>query len=190
MSLKERLFRFRSFWIFPLLSILLLYFAFRDQPGNLPSLFWLFPSGLFAWTLIEYGLHRFVFHIGVRNRVLREIVNASHLRHHSAPRDPDTLLVRTAYGSVISALIFGGLYLTLGRFDSAVGMLSGIWAGFLYYESVHYRVHLTASNTGIISRQRRAHFHHHFTNDRRCFGVTSPLWDYVFGTRLPTKSTK
>ena len=30
--------------------------------------------------------------------------------------------------------------------------------------------------------KRRTHFYHHFTNNKRCFGVTSPLWDYVFGT--------
>jgi sterol desaturase/sphingolipid hydroxylase (fatty acid hydroxylase superfamily) len=64
-----------------------------------------------------------------------------------------------------------------------MGALSGVWAGFLYYEAVHYRVHLTRGQGRFIGRQRRAHFHHHFRAPDRCFGVTTPLWDYVFGTR-------
>jgi sterol desaturase/sphingolipid hydroxylase (fatty acid hydroxylase superfamily) len=185
MTIKERLFRFRSFWIFPLLSIALIYFAFRDEPNNLRHLYWLFPLGILAWTLLEYGLHRFAFHIHVRNPRLREIVNASHIQHHNTPRDPDRIFVHVNYGLMISAVLFGALYAVFGRVDWALGMLSGIWAGFLYYESVHNRAHLTPATRGLIGHQRRAHFYHHFTNNRRCFGVTSPLWDYVFRTQLP-----
>ena len=60
--------------------------------------------------------------------------------------------------------------------------MTGIWFGFLYYEYVHYRVHITAGNAGLLARQRRTHFHHHFANPEQCFGVTTPLWDYVFRT--------
>jgi 4-hydroxysphinganine ceramide fatty acyl 2-hydroxylase len=76
------------------------------------------------------------------------------------------------------------LYGLLRNLFSAAGVLVGVWAGFLYYESVHYRVHFNLSGSGFIARQRRTHFYHHFTNNRVCFGVTSPLWDYVFGTAL------
>jgi sterol desaturase/sphingolipid hydroxylase (fatty acid hydroxylase superfamily) len=185
MSIKERLYRFRSFWFFPLLGIGLLYLTFRDEPRNLLHLFWLFPLGVLAWTLIEYGLHRFAFHVHVTNPKLRELINGSHMNHHRAPRDKDRLFVHVNYGLLISALIFGGLYAIFGRSDWVIGMICGIWAGFLYYESVHYRSHVTAATRGLIGRQRRAHFYHHFTDNTRCFGVTSPLWDYVFRTQLP-----
>jgi len=139
------------------------------------------------WSLLEYGLHRFVFHIRfeVRNQKLKEIVNASHLSHHAAPRDPRKLLVRTSYGLAVSGLLFALLYIASGSVYSTVGLLAGIWGGFLYYESVHYRVHLTSSASGLLAWQRRAHFYHHFTNNERCFGVTSRLWDHVFRTQLP-----
>ena len=187
MTLKERLYRFRSFWVFPLFAVFLLNFTFRAEPqSRWGDLVWLFPLGLLVWSLLEYGLHRFVFHIRfeVRNPKIRETVNASHLSHHAAPRDPGKLLVHPSYGFVVSALLFGMAYIVFENLFLASGLLTGVWAGFLYYEAVHYRVHLTASATGLIGRQRRAHFYHHFTNNKRCFGVTSPLWDYVFGTEL------
>jgi len=58
----------------------------------------------------------------------------------------------------------------------------GIWIGFLYYETVHYRVHVGDANRGWIARQRRMHFHHHFRNSKQSFGVTTPIWDYIFKT--------
>ena len=177
------MFRFRSFWIFPLLAIGLIYAAFRSHPADIRNLFWLFPLGLVAWSLLEYVLHRFVFHINCRNARLSEIINASHVQHHMAPRNPDKLFVHLHYSLAISTLIFGGLYAAFGRMDFSTGMLCGIWTGFLYYESVHYRSHLASAATGFIGRQRRAHFYHHFTNGNCCFGVTSPLWDFVFRTQ-------
>lgn len=188
MNLKERLVRFRSFWIFPLLAIGLLSLTFRSEPGNrIRSLIWLIPVGILAWTLLEYGLHRFIFHIRaeIRNPKLREIVNASHWSHHAAPRDPNKILVHPLYGLVVSVVLFGALYVLTANPFFAAGLMTGIWAGFLYYESVHYRVHMSTSGSWLVAHQRHAHFLHHFTNHERCFGVTSPLWDYVFRTRLP-----
>jgi sterol desaturase/sphingolipid hydroxylase (fatty acid hydroxylase superfamily) len=185
---KEELFRFRSFWIFPLAALVLLSLAWRAEPeSRITQLLWLCPAGLLLWTLLEYGLHRFVFHIQIplRNPRLREIVNASHLGHHASPRDPDKVLVHPLFGFAVSAILYGLLYAISGGLFTAAGILTGIWAGFLYYEAVHYRVHFSLSASRLIAWQRRAHFYHHFTNNKRCFGVTSPLWDYVFGTTLP-----
>src|SRR5215471_1360194 len=187
MSMKERLVLFRSFWIFPILGALLLYLTSRGQDGRLSELVWLVPLGIFAWTLLEYGLHRFLFHIQipVPNPRLREFVHGSHLEHHASPRDPNKVLVHTSYGLLISAILYALLFASFRNAFSAAGLLVGIWIGFLYYEAVHYRVHFSLSGSGFVARQRRTHVYHHFTNNKRCFGVTSPLWDYVFGTTLP-----
>lgn len=185
MSLKERLYRFRSFWIFPILALILLYFALGAEPQwSMGHVVLLFGLGVFIWTFLEYALHRFVFHvqIPIRNPHLRDIVNGSHLLHHASPRDPTIILVHTGYGMTISSLLFGLLYAVFLNASSAAVVLTGIWAGFLYYEAVHYRVHFSLSATRLIAWQRRKHFHHHFTTNKRWFGVTTPLWDYVFGT--------
>lgn len=185
MTLEERLLRFGSFWIFPLMAVFLVYVTFRAEPQRpYLDLLWLLPLGVLAWTLLEYGLHRFVFHIqaSIRNERLREAVNALHLSHHASPRDPSKVLVHPLYGLAVSGVIFALLFGVSGSLSAAAGGMTGIWAGFLYYEAVHYRVHFNLSNAGLIARQRRSHFYHHFMNSKRCFGVTSPLWDYVFGT--------
>ena len=188
MAVRERLVRFRSFWIFPILAFFLLYLTSRAEgESRLNDLFWLMPIGVLIWTLLEYTLHRFVFHIQLplRDPRMREIVNASHLAHHASPRDRTKVLVHPLYGLVISTILFMVLLAISGSIFSAAGVITGIWTGFLYYEAVHYRVHFSLSESGFIARQRRRHFYHHFANNKRSFGVTSPLWDYVFGTALP-----
>src|SRR5215470_7999162 len=146
MRLKERLYRFRSFWIFPLIGFGLFWMALRVEPqSRVRDLFWLVPTGIFFWTLLEYALHRFVFHIQipVRDPRLREIINASHLAHHAAPRDPTRVLVRPTYGLVVSSIVFAILYALTRSLFSTTALVAGIWAGFLYYEAVHYRVHFS-----------------------------------------------
>lgn len=188
MTMKERLYRFRSFWMFPLIAAVLLWITSRLEPERRISEWtWLTPLGVLLWTLLEYGLHRFVFHIQtpLRNPRMRELVNASHLGHHASPRDRTRVLVHPWYGLLISAVLYGLVWLACRSQFSTAGIMAGIWAGFLYYEAVHYRVHFSLSASGLIGKQRRAHFYHHFTNNKRCFGVTSPLWDYVFRTTMP-----
>src|SRR5262245_35956039 len=139
-----------------------------------------FILGLVFWTLIEYLLHRFVFHR------FRGIVGSYHLEHHAAPRDLRYIFVQKSWAIGISALLILALWGVTGNLLQTVGLMGGIWAGYLYYESVHYRVHFTASEGWWIARQRRAHFRHHFHDARKGFGVTTPIWDYVFRT-MPGK---
>lgn len=133
-------------------------------------------AGLVLWTLIEYLLHRFVFHR------FHGIIGSFHLEHHASPRDLRYIFVRKPWAIGVSVLLILAIWGLTGNFLLTAGLMAGIWAGYLYYESVHYRVHFTASEGWLIARQRRAHFRHHFHDARKCFGVTTPLWDYVFRT--------
>lgn len=188
MTWKERLVRFRSFWIFPLLALSLLTAADRMESRYQPDdLLWLVPAGVLLWSLIEYGLHRFVFHITVRDPRWRDRLNGSHTVHHGEPANPDKLLVRPGYAIAISTALFFILYTATRDAFAVAGLLSGVWLGFLYYELVHYRVHTSGATRGFIAAQRRAHFYHHYRDNHRAFGVTSPLWDFVFGTARPKK---
>lgn len=191
MGLGERFVRFRSFWIYPALAIMLLTLAQRWEPQNSAQYFAsLFTLGIGLWTLLEYGLHRFLFHIHVRNRVLQEVLSEPHHRHHAAPRDPDQILVHPAFGLTVSVILYAILYFICRTLFAPTAILTGIWTGFLYYELVHYRVHLSLSGSAVLQNQRRAHFYHHFSDARRNFGVTSPLWDYVFRTRFTHTSSR
>ncbi|HEY3129702.1 MAG TPA: sterol desaturase family protein [Acidobacteriota bacterium] len=179
---------FYSFWFYPLAGSILLYAAKVLEPQHRPvEMLWLLPAGLLIWTLIEYCMHRFLFHWKIRNRKLKNLLWHLHIGHHAEPRDPEQILVPPSMSIPISGVLLGGLYLVLGSLFWAIGVIVGTWIGFLYYESVHYRLHRSAAEEGLLHYQRRRHFYHHFVDGETCFGVTSPLWDFVFGTfaRLP-----
>lgn len=182
MVTKERLLRFRSFWVFPLLSVALLLLIPTTHIHSTMDLIGLIALGAAMWTLLEYGFHRFLLHAEFRNAVMRKFVNGSHLQHHHAPRDRDLILVQLPFALATSVLIYGFLLAATRDFFVTGGLMSGIWLGFLYYEAVHYRVHMSLTNSSLLQQQRRAHFYHHFSNSKQCYGVTSPIWDYVFGT--------
>lgn len=135
-----------------------------------------FLLGIVFWTLLEYVLHRFVFHR------FRGILGSFHHEHHRAPRNLQYLFVRLPFSIGSSMLLIAVIWGLTGNIVQTLQGMSGIWAGYLYYESVHYRVHFSPADGGWIGRQRRAHFRHHFHNSRKWFGVTTPLWDYVFRT--------
>ena len=135
-----------------------------------------FLLGIVFWTLLEYVLHRFVFHR------FRGILGSFHHEHHRAPRNLQYLFVRIPFSIASSVLLIAVIWGLNGNIVQSLQAMAGIWAGYLYYESVHYRVHFSPADGGWIGRQRRAHFRHHFHNSRKWFGVTTPLWDYVFRT--------
>ena len=184
MEMKERLTRFRSFWIFPLLAFGLLAFSKHFEPDRTGAgLAGLIAAGACMWTILEYALHRYVFHPGSRDTTMKEMLSGSHLMHHSDPGNPDKVLVYPPFALALSGFIFMILLVLSSSLFTAAGLMIGIWSGFLCYELIHYRVHCTATRSGLMARLRRTHFHHHFADPGRCFGVTTPLWDFVFGTR-------
>ncbi len=184
--------RFASFWAYPLLAALLLVLAGGNSSARSGfELAGCALGGLLLWTFLEYCLHRYLFHWIPRNRKMRRFLATLHLRHHGDPRNRDGILVRPRYSVPVSAVVFGALWLAGGDFAAAVWTMTGVWVGFLYYELVHYRVHLSKRGGGLLGFQRRGHFYHHFVDDDYCFGVTSPLWDFIFRTyrRVDAKAT-
>jgi len=139
--------------------------------------------GAIGWTLLEYVLHRFVFHGASAKRLgARE-----HRRHHAQvdyfapwPQKALAALAATAVIMPLSMLIAGA--------PSGLSFSAGFIAMYLLYEVLHRRAH-THPPTGAYGRWRRKnHFAHHFVDPRLAQGVTSPVWDWVFGTRLPVET--
>ncbi len=138
--------------------------------------------GALGWTLAEYLLHRFVFH----GRSATRLGAQEHRRHHA-----EVDYFAPWWQKALAALVVTAAMLPLSIL--AAGAASG-WAftaGFIVmylgYEVLHRRAH-TRPPRGPYGRwRRRNHFAHHFVDPRRGHGVTSPLWDLVFGTRLPLR---
>jgi sterol desaturase/sphingolipid hydroxylase (fatty acid hydroxylase superfamily) len=60
--------------------------------------------------------------------------------------------------------------------------MAGMLGGYAAYEWIHYSTHYRAARTGVGRYLRAYHLAHHHKSPKTRFGVTSPLWDYVFGT--------
>jgi sterol desaturase/sphingolipid hydroxylase (fatty acid hydroxylase superfamily) len=154
------------------------------QQGMLPGSLWpvCITLGMLCWTLIEYGLHRFVLHMPLQSVAVQRTLERLHLGHHREPRDEAKVTV-PVYGSLpIAAALLGVFRLASGSWEGAALLMIGSIAGYLCYEAVHFCLHCSATGGRWLRWQRTNHFFHHFRDQRRCFGVTTPLWDWVFGT--------
>ncbi len=141
------------------------------------------PFGVALWSFMEYALHRFAFHEAKgANYGSRE-----HLRHHGSE---DTVLeswyLSWAGVLAVSLLMLPGLGHLVGLRATGWGVGLGYLAGYAFYDWVHWRAHRRAIPAGWFGRYeasvRRHHFIHHFHAPMQNHGVTSPLWDHVFGT--------
>jgi sterol desaturase/sphingolipid hydroxylase (fatty acid hydroxylase superfamily) len=63
-----------------------------------------------------------------------------------------------------------------------IAYVLGFMVSYGGYEVHHRREHTHAGGSAYGRWARRHHFYHHFVDGRSNHGVTSPLWDFVFGT--------
>jgi sterol desaturase/sphingolipid hydroxylase (fatty acid hydroxylase superfamily) len=121
----------------------------------------LFGCGVVAWTVAEYITHRFVLHA---------IAPVRHGIHHARPQDAIDKIFWQIW------LAFGVVYLTTGG-----TVLAGALVAYAWYLSVHYCAH---HNPTILPASLLKHHLDHHKFARRNYGVTTKVWDRVFGTML------
>jgi len=140
-------------------------------------------GGLFAWTLLEYLLHRWVFHFApsASSQLAQDVHFLVHGVHHDFPHDADRLVMPPVLSLLLAVLIGTPLYLAVGPHLFAPAF-AGLVAGYLWYDMTHYVVHHVKPRTELGARLRRHHYLHHFKSPEARFGVSTPFWDYVFGT--------
>jgi hypothetical protein len=135
--------------------------------------------GAFGWTLAEYGLHRFVFHGASATRL-----GAHEHRKHHAEVDYFAPWWQKALAAVAATSLMLPIAIVVAGPISGIAFTLGFVAMYLLYEVLHRRAH-TRPPRGAYGRwRRRNHFAHHFVDPRHAQGVTTPIWDVVFGTRL------
>jgi 4-hydroxysphinganine ceramide fatty acyl 2-hydroxylase len=142
----------------------------------------LIAAGLLVWTLIEYLLHRFLLHCRPQAPRLLAVVEKLHLGHHRDPRDEAKITVPVFASLPIACGLLALFRLISGSGGMAALLLVGSIAGYLYYEMVHFCIHCGVWCGRWLGPQRVNHFFHHFKDQDRCFGVTTPLWDLVMST--------
>jgi sterol desaturase/sphingolipid hydroxylase (fatty acid hydroxylase superfamily) len=141
---------------------------------------WAFAAilGVMTWSFLEYMLHRFLGH---DRRFMPNFFSKEHTLHHSvgdyfAPTWKKVVVASVVFVGVSALASFAvGLGLALTYAASFAGMYTA-------YEVLHRRMHTHPGIGHYFRYMRRHHFSHHFTSPKMNHGVTSPLWDWVFGT--------
>jgi sterol desaturase/sphingolipid hydroxylase (fatty acid hydroxylase superfamily) len=144
-----------------------------------------FLSGLTFWSLLEYLMHRFAFHYQAKGKVGKTLVYGLHLIHHDHPTDEDKLFQPPLVNLLMIFVLFMGLSTILGEF--ALFFMPGLILGYIAYSSLHYSIHRFNPPFKFLRPIWRHHNLHHYRFPDKAFGVSSPLWDFIFGT-LPPKN--
>jgi sterol desaturase/sphingolipid hydroxylase (fatty acid hydroxylase superfamily) len=135
--------------------------------------------GVLGWTLIEYALHRYVLHLRLQQSVVQRIIERLHLGHHREPRDEAKVTVPVYASLPVAGALLGIFRGMAGSWEVGGLLMIGSIAGYLWYEVVHFRIHCGTKRGRWLRWQRTNHLFHHYRNQDRCFGVTTPLWDWV-----------
>jgi sterol desaturase/sphingolipid hydroxylase (fatty acid hydroxylase superfamily) len=148
--------------------------------------------GLATWTLAEYLLHRFLYHHPMDASYHRGIQYVFHGIHHEYPNDNDRIVLPAIPSLMIASVLLGVFYfifeLIWGQGWWAWAFAPGFLNGYLIYMMVHYTVH-TVPTPKRLNFWWKHHNIHHFQQHDRAFGVTTPLWDWIFRT-MPGKGRR
>ena len=137
-------------------------------------------AGAALWTFGEYVLHRFAMH----HLHGRGIMSREHLEHHvpSSWSFSHTHLLSWAGMLLVGAVAWMPLGWWVAGPAAGISFAVGWAVGYFFYEYQHMAAHLSPPTGRYSTWLRRHHFHHHFGHPMANHGVTTLVWDKVFGT--------
>ena len=162
------------------LAIAIIAFTLCNHFPDPLKILYILPLGVFSFTIVEYFIHRFIFHFEPKNKTQEKIKYKIHGVHHEYPRDKDRLAMPPVF-SICLALIFYGIFKSLMG-NLVLYFFPGFLLGYVVYLIIHYVVHRFRPPHNFLKILWTHHALHHYKNDNAFFGVSMPLWDYVFGT--------
>jgi sterol desaturase/sphingolipid hydroxylase (fatty acid hydroxylase superfamily) len=145
----------------------------------------LFLAGIIFFTLVEYLVHRYFYHIEGNTPRKKRIQYVFHGVHHDHPRDKKRLALPPLMSVLVAYLFILLFRSTMGELGYAFG--GGFMVGYASYLLIHYAIHVFNPPKNFLGGIWKHHNLHHFAGDDRAFGVSSPLWDHIFNTmpRVP-----
>jgi sterol desaturase/sphingolipid hydroxylase (fatty acid hydroxylase superfamily) len=174
------------FWV-PVTAFVLYRSASRGDLRAL-GIVGVFLLGMFAWSFAEYVLHRGIFHWSNDTAFGRRVHFLLHGVHHDYPDDKGRLMMPLG-ASIPLGVVFYALFTFTMHARFGEPFFAGFVIGYLFYDGTHYFVHHFRPKSRWGKLLRRHHMTHHFADHDGGFGVSSPLWDYVFRT-VPKKREK
>jgi len=169
----------------PVILFLLYKAIFTVQLGAV-TIVLLMLSGLFVWTFVEYILHRFVFHFVPKQKWALRLHFIFHGVHHDYPNDLKRLVLPPS-ASIPLATGFYFLFNALLPANYVYAFFPAFIGGYLVYDMTHYAIHHFNFKSGLWKKIKQHHMLHHYQEPSRGYGVTSDLWDRIFGSRIPQK---
>jgi 4-hydroxysphinganine ceramide fatty acyl 2-hydroxylase len=139
------------------------------------------PVGLATWTLVEYALHRFVFHYHPTSAWGKTIHFWFHGVHHDYPNDSNRLVMVPTI-SVPLAIFFYLLFQQVFGEVYVKPFFVGLVTGYLFYDLTHYALHHASFNNKFWITLKNHHMYHHYKDPENGFGVSTTFWDLVFHT--------
>lgn len=168
----------------PLIA-LFIYIALNDYEFSAEKIATIYFLALLSWTLFEYFAHRYLFHMKANSEFGKRLVYIFHENHHEFPRDTDRLFMPPVpsiiLASILLAVFSGASVLLTDTAGAGFVFFSGFMTGYLAYVSMHYAIHAYAPPRYLKALWRNHHLHH-YKYPEKAFGVSSVLWDKMFGT--------
>jgi sterol desaturase/sphingolipid hydroxylase (fatty acid hydroxylase superfamily) len=142
-------------------------------------------AGLLIWSLFEYAMHRFIFHLELGSRLGKALIFLTHGNHHTVPNDPMRNIMPPIVSVTISCGVWALLYAAFGPAGTVIFLGFGI--GYVSYDCVHYACHQLPMRGPVLRQLRRHHLRHHHAREDGNYAITAIFWDRVFGTEVPAK---
>lgn len=150
--------------------------------ASLLASFGLFAGGLLFWSLFEYVMHRYLFHLEPKQPLLKWLVFVIHGNHHDHPNDPLRDLMPFSVSLSVSAVVWGSSVALIGM--SGTWLFLGYITGYVIYDTVHYACHQWPMRSTLGSALKRHHMRHHHVDNTANFAISAIFWDRVFGSRV------
>ena len=167
-----------------------------------------FAVGLLVWTVLEYVIHRWLFHppqwieddtrricgtLKVTDPVMPAMPTFRHKFyfmvhgvHHDYPttRPASSCRRRSASRSPSCS----GMRSARPSASRRPPSFAGLIVGYLAYDTIHHGTHHASASSPLARIWKKRHFRHHYADSERDFGVSNPLWDVIMGTMGKGKS--
>lgn len=186
-------FSLTPWWVVPLCwlppNMYFFYLGFTNQSKLIAISFW--ALGLSIWTLVEYCLHRFLFHLDhylPDHPVFLTLHFTLHGVHHYLPMDKYRLVLPPVL-FVVLAYPFYRLVFAIFPFYMACSGFAGGTLGYIIYDCTHYFLHHTKLPK-FYQDLKTYHLEHHYKNYELGFGVSSKFWDVIFDTEITSTFEK
>ena len=173
--------------------LFMLYYSYDILNVPLENTGMLFLGGMFFWTFFEYIMHRFIFHFLAESERAVKVIYIIHGNHHEYPRDRERLFMPPVPSLILASLIFSIMYFIatlMGFRENVFAFFPGFILGYLIYGSMHYAIHAWNPPYKWMKPLWRNHHLHHYKNERQGFGVSTTLWDRLFGTMFDLNKEK